>query len=129
MWFVVSQFVEQIYENYPNATWILNLREPHDWLKSIDRWQDLRKRFTDNPYTPTLPRGKGGDDQDMISFYQAQAQRIRDFVNTHPSITLVEVQIDDSTAGQVMEDAFGIPASLCWKKRNANNGTAIWVDS
>jgi hypothetical protein len=120
-------FIQAIHDNFPNATWILNLRDPHDWLKSINRWQDLRQRFIDNPFEPDLPIGVGDDDNDMIKFYNAQAQKIRDFAAEHPSHNLVEVQIDSPEAGEVMEDAFGISADACWKKRNGNHdGKAIW---
>eukprot|EP00526_Cylindrotheca_closterium_P015369 CAMPEP_0113634692 /NCGR_PEP_ID=MMETSP0017_2-20120614/18071_1 /TAXON_ID=2856 /ORGANISM="Cylindrotheca closterium" /LENGTH=245 /DNA_ID=CAMNT_0000545415 /DNA_START=378 /DNA_END=1115 /DNA_ORIENTATION=+ /assembly_acc=CAM_ASM_000147 len=122
------QFVKEIHEHFPEATWILNLRDPHDWLKSIDKWQDLRQRFIDNPFLPDLPRGKGGDDQDMIEFYLKQAQRIRKFVEENPSHTLVEVPIDKPEAGKIMEDAFGISAEGCWRKRNVNDGSSVWVD-
>jgi hypothetical protein len=120
-------FIQAIHDNFPNATWILNLRDPHDWLKSINRWQDLRQRFIDNAFKPELPIGVGEDDNDMIKFYNAQAQLIRDFAEEHPSHNLVEVQIDSPEAGDVMEDAFGISADACWKKRNGNHdGKAVW---
>lgn len=120
-------FIQAIHDNFPNATWILNLRDPLDWLGSINRWQDLRQRFIDNPYKPDLPAGVGGDDNDMVRFYNAQAQRVRDFAAEHPSHHLVEVQIDSEEAGDVMEDAFGISADACWKKRNGNHdGKAVW---
>ena len=123
------QFLDEIYTHFPNATWIMNLRDPRDWLRSIDRWQDLRQRFIDNSFQPILPKGKGGDDNDMIQFYQTQAQKVRDFAEKHPSLTLIEVKIDSPDAGTIMEDAFGIPADVCWKKRNANNdGNAIWAE-
>ncbi|CAJ1951198.1 unnamed protein product [Cylindrotheca closterium] len=122
------QFVNEIHEHFPEATWILNLRDPHDWLKSIDHWQDLRQRFIDNPFLPDLPRGKGGNDQDMIAFYLEQAQRIRKFVEENPSHTLVEVPIDKPEAGKIMEDAFGISSEACWRKRNVNDGSAVWVE-
>jgi len=119
------EFLPEIYRQFPNATWILNLRDSRRWLDSIDRWKDLRKRFIDLHYPPDFFRGKGSDDEDMIKFYNLQAQRVRDFVIKHPSLTLVEVQIDDPSAGKVMEDAFGI-SQLCWKKRNVNAGDAQW---
>lgn len=122
-------FVEQIHFAYPNATWILNTRDPQKWLESVNRWDDMRQHFINNPFPPVLPRGKGAKDEDMLEFYNAQAQRIRDFVaaDVHSSHTLVEVKIDSDDAGQVMESAFGIDR-LCWGNRNANiDGTAIWT--
>ncbi len=118
-------YLEPIYQQFPNATWILNWREPTRWLDSVNRWKDLRKRFVQNAYLPDLPSGVGDDDQDMIHFYEQQAQRIRDFTRDHPSLSLVEVAIDSSDAGIIMERAFGISKS-CWRTRNVNNGTAIW---
>eukprot|EP00980_Cylindrotheca_fusiformis_P013005 scaffold3248_cov112-Cylindrotheca_fusiformis.AAC.6 len=121
-------FIPDIHAHFPNATWILNLRDPHDWLSSINRWQDLRQRFIDNPYKPDLPIGVGSDDSDMVRFYNAQAQRVRDYAKEYGSHHLVEVQIDSPDAGQVMEDAFGISADACWKKRNGNHdGKAVWT--
>mmetsp|Transcript_3902 Transcript_3902/g.8930 ORF Transcript_3902/g.8930 Transcript_3902/m.8930 type:complete len:328 (+) Transcript_3902:217-1200(+) len=122
-------FVERIHLAYPNATWILNTRDPQKWLESVNRWDDMRQHFVNNPFPPVLPRGKGAKDEDMLEFYNAQAQRIRDFVaaDDHSSHTLVEVKIDSDDAGQVMESAFGIDRR-CWGNRNANvNGTAIWT--
>ena len=122
-------FLDEIHDHFPNATWILNLRNPQDWLRSIDRWQDLRQRFIDNPFWPDLPKGTGADDKDMIFFYNQQAQRIRNFVKEHPSHHLVEVAIDQPNAGQIMEDAFGISDEACWRKRNVNNnGEAVWTE-
>ena len=120
-------YLEPIYQQFKNATWILNLREPTQWLISVDRWKDLRQRFVENPFLPELPRGVGQDESDMILFYERQAQRVRDFVYSHPSLSLVEVPIDSPDAGSIMEQAFGIPTT-CWRNRNANNGTAIWTN-
>lgn len=118
-------YIEQIYEHFPSATWILNVRSPEKWLNSVDRWLDLRQRFIDNPYLPDLPRGVGRDDKDMIRFYLRQAERIREFCASHPSLSCVEVPIDSPDAGAIMEEAFGIPKQ-CYGNRNSNNGTAIW---
>jgi hypothetical protein len=121
-------FIQEIHDNFPSATWILNLRNPENWLNSIDQWEDLRKRLIDFPFLPILPTGKGKDDEDMIQFYLHQAMRIRNFVKRHPSHTLVEVEIDSPDAGQIMEAAFGISSEKCWKRRNPFNGTAIWSE-
>ena len=120
-------FVQQMHDHFPNATWILNLRDPQAWLRSVDRWQDLRQRFIGYLGGVDFPKGRGAKDEEMVAFYKVQAQRIRDFVKDHPSITLVEVQIDSPEAGQVMEDAFGI-SKKCWGNKNANNGAAFWTE-
>ncbi|KAL3909254.1 MAG: hypothetical protein SGARI_002694, partial [Bacillariaceae sp.] len=131
------RYLKQIYHAFPNATWVLNTRNATQWLSSIDRWQNLRERFVNSDFRPDLPpkgrskdplRQTGEKDADMIRFYHAQAQRVRDFVKKHPSLHLVEVAIDEGNAGNVMEDAFGI-SSQCWGNKNVNTGNALWTES
>jgi hypothetical protein len=131
------KYLQQIYEAYPNATWILNTRDPFQWLRSIDRWQGLRQRFIWSNHKPDLPSpGKskpgekttGEQDEHMINFYHKQAQRVRDFVRDRPSLHLVEVQIDEPDAAQIMEEAFGI-SRQCWGNKNVNNGDALWKET
>jgi hypothetical protein len=119
-------FLREMHDQFPKATWILNLRDPTKWLQSIDRWKDLRKRLIDYSGGDDFPKGRGTRDEEMIDFYHKQAQRVRDFVADHPSHTLVEVNIDGPDAGQVMEDAFGISGDTCWGARNVYNGSARW---
>jgi len=121
-------FISNIYEDFPNATWILNTRDPVKWLSSIDRWKDLRQRFIDNHYYPALPRNKGKNDTDMIYFYKEQARRVRDFAQKHPSLSFVELAIDSPNAGDVLEEAFGISKS-CWGNHNVNDGKAEWTET
>ncbi len=118
-------YLQQMHDQFPNATWILNLRDPRKWLSSVDRWLDLRERFVKYPGGPDFPSKTGTDDADMIRFYILQAQKVRDFVAEHPSHTLVEVKIDSPDAGQIMEDAFGI-SEACWGNKNVNAGDAKW---
>jgi Sulfotransferase domain len=119
------RWIPEIHERFPNATWILNTRNPLEWLDSINRWQDLRQRFIASDYPPEFPRGVGKMDQEMVNFYNLQAQRVRDFTQAKPDQHhhLVELQIDSPYAGQVMEAAFGITRD-CWGHKNQNKGDA-----
>jgi len=120
------EFLDQIHGQFPNATFVLNLRDPKHWMKSIDKWKDLRQRFIDIHIPEILPRGVGANDTDLETFYLAQAQRVRDFVADHPTHELVEVPIESPSAGQIMQDSFGITKE-CWGVRNSNaEGFAAW---
>ena len=113
-------YLEEIYAYFPNATWILNLRDPSKWLSSINRWRDLRQRFIDNRFGHFY-KGMGEKDEDMLAFYQNQTDRVRQFVKSHPSIKLIELKIDDDdNAGKTLEQHFGISSELCWGNRNVN---------
>ena len=120
-------YLDQIHGQFPNATFVLNLRDPKHWMKSIDKWKDLRQRFIKIHIPPVLPRGVGANDTDLELFYLAQAQRVRDFVADHPTHELVEVSIESPNAGQIMQDSFGITKE-CWGVRNSNTGgNATWT--
>jgi hypothetical protein len=114
-------FITDIYDAYPNATWILNLRDPIEWLQSIDN-SGLRSKFVQSrifhrKFGELKKAGVGGRDEEMYDFYHVQGQFVRDFVNIHPSIHLVEVEIDKADAGERMEGLFGIHKE-CWSKSN-----------
>eukprot|EP00797_Seminavis_robusta_P008151 Sro156_g070940.1 n/a (217) ;mRNA; r:89345-89995 len=120
-------WIQDIHEAFPNATWILNYRDPEKWLSSIDRWKDLRKRFIHAHYPPFFRKGRGKTDQQMIDFYNEQAARVVNFTQAHPDHhhNLVQVKIDSPDAGQVLEEAFGITQN-CWGNKNHNKGDAYW---
>lgn len=111
-------YTRAIYNGYPNATWILNIRDPHKWLSSVNRWRDLRDRFTNSTFKiEWFQKGVGQKDSDMLRLYNHTLAHIRNFVTQNPSITLVEVMVEEPNAGQVLEDAFGI-SRQCWGQHN-----------
>lgn len=110
----VRHFTRRVYDSYPNATWILNTRQPRDWLDSLEH-ADLRRRFVRNK--DIVGENFVDTDENMIGVYNRQANFVRRFVRNHPSLRLVEVAIDKPSAGEVLENAFGIPRT-CWGKKN-----------
>ena len=120
------QNLYEIHKQFPRATFILNMRDPKKWIKSIDRWMDLRQRFIDIDLGPAFPKGAGKTDPELEAFYLFQAQKVRDFVAAFPSHELVEIDIGSEDTGQIMQDSFGITKD-CWGIRNSNsNGDAVW---
>ena len=118
-----EEAMEAISAEFPSATFILNTRSVDDWIGSVNRWGDLRERLgTCN--ISGLPPGKGArgavGDGELKAFIAAHAQKVQQFVRLHPSHALVEVVIDDPTAGEVMERAFNIPSRKCWRRANVN---------
>lgn len=118
------QALEEIHQHHPNSTFILNTRNTKNWLSSVDRWLDMRERFIKCNLTD-LPTGVGSRDEEMISFYQKQVKRIRDFCKQYPSHALVEIDVESNSTGAILEEAFGI-SSHCWGKNDhrSNHGRA-----
>jgi hypothetical protein len=52
-------------------------------------------------------------------FYEWHVQYIRNFTNHHPSITYVEVSIEDPTIGETLQERIGI-SSHCWGHHNSH---------
>jgi hypothetical protein len=107
LWHALGDF----YKDYPNATILLNIRNDTAWANSIQKWGggSLARRWRRCETTPYLPKTKSL--QEWIDFYNEYNGRIRRFCQDHPSLTCLEFQTEDPNAGQILEKAFGIPAS------------------
>jgi len=119
-----------IHEAFPNATFVLNLRDFDSWIESIQSWHDpnLDWQFINEFYRrgelDSLPEDRYNRTQKaafMRIIYDKHHEQIRQFVRDFPSHAMVEVPILDPNAGTILADAFGLDASY-WGKVNANRG-------
>eukprot|EP00566_Odontella_aurita_P017784 CAMPEP_0113593292 /NCGR_PEP_ID=MMETSP0015_2-20120614/38354_1 /TAXON_ID=2838 /ORGANISM="Odontella" /LENGTH=260 /DNA_ID=CAMNT_0000499989 /DNA_START=1 /DNA_END=783 /DNA_ORIENTATION=+ /assembly_acc=CAM_ASM_000160 len=113
--------LEQIHAHYPKATLLLNTRRVENWIRSLDSYNGGRMRNQmESCDIPGLPAGIGIQDSDLKTFYLDHIERIRAFARAHPSHSFLEVDIESSDAGMMMEDAFGIDHS-CWGHKNKSD--------
>jgi hypothetical protein len=107
-----------IYEAYPNSTFLMVVRNTSSWHTSFQSWYGgkLYRRWKRcnatgmsslNP-TSTWP-------VHFHNYYEWHQQMVREFVQKHPSLTYVEVQLESPETPHILENAFGISAS-CWGK-------------
>ena len=69
---------ELLYEQYPNAVYILNTRDPRDILNSMKKWQDFDKRMF--KYNPELfVSFTGPNDDKMIKLIQTHYSNVIKF--------------------------------------------------
>ena len=137
---IVSYFLPQHYhldelhDAAPNSIWILSLRRPEDWAKSVIGWLDMAQRILESDFCyrrkktgataqPPLPSSYDDKMAFLIAFYESHTQKIRDFVKNNPSQSLIEVDISSSDAGMVLARKFqahhaGASAS-CWSRQNS----------
>jgi len=99
--------LEALHQEAPNATMVLSLRNMTRWVRSVKHWvggdqRSMAARLTKCSYGP---ESKG--EEDLIKWHHNHIQRIRDFVAKYPSHRLVEINIEDPRAGQIMERHFG----------------------
>ncbi|KAG7364165.1 hypothetical protein IV203_037367 [Nitzschia inconspicua] len=118
--------IDRVHNAYPNATWILNLRDVDSWTTSVMEWgDDLQNKFFNEYYMQgVVPHIPPHNDTDAVNdllrrIYEEHHDMVRDFVRRHPSHTLVEVNIMDENAGNVLGDAFGLDPQA-WDNINVN---------
>jgi len=112
--------LQQIHDEFPNATIILNQRNVTKWYSSVKRWQagtelgSLAERLGNCSVGPASTH-----EQDHVLWYRKQIVRVRQFVEHHPSHALVELDIEDPLAGQILSKAFHTSAKY-WTQANHN---------
>lgn len=110
--------LQSFYQWYPNSTILLIKRKKELWRQSVRNWKNgalVRKwRVCSSGFPPSR-----ATDSQLESFYEEHATRIRDFVRARPSLSYVEIQLEDPDAGRQLEDALGIEKS-CFKHHNSH---------
>ena len=115
--FLPQRFKLDLLHDYaPNATFILNVRPAEEWVKSVSNWFGLGGRFL-NLFK--IDPKKVARYEVLKEIFNNHTQFIRDFVQVHPSHSLVEVDISHSSAGTILADSFGLIES-CWGRHNEN---------
>jgi hypothetical protein len=115
--------LEQLHEEAPNATLILSMRNMTHWATSVRNWggggRSLAERLAKCKTGPQSPNR-----EDLIEWHQAHMERIRSFVQEHPSHALVEINIEDPNTGEIMAQLFGSEARF-WAHENDSLSTNV----
>ena len=133
-------YLDKIHEQFPNATFILNLRPVDSWVISVLNWPSgLKVELGHEFYAQQVERNfpAFGNDwsaprpprtlTELIGFlrflYQYHSQHVRDFVQQHPSHALVEIDITKNDTGKILAEAFGGLDANCWGHHNKFKGS------
>lgn len=124
------QFMKELYEESPNATWILPFRNVQDWVRSLTNWysghsysfRDRIGMWCDFPELQFFSsRNKKKSDKEYYQLFCNHVIQVREFVKKNPSLSLVEFSIEDPNAGEFLESVFpGIVDSNDWTHENKN---------
>ena len=104
---------------------ILNLRPVEDWVQSVLNWQNGLATELANEYhvqskgDMALPQNDSEMRDFLRNIYLDHNEMIREFVKRYPSHALVEIDISDPMAGEVLAESFGLDGS-CWTHENKN---------
>ena len=116
-----AAFLDAVAKHHPDATIFLNVRRFKSWLAAVDRSTRKDHRFHRDGLRgqltacgfPGLAAGVGDRAADMLAWYESHKARIRAYAREHPSLTLVEVDVEDPGAGAQLAAATGLP-DVCW---------------
>jgi len=114
--------LEQLHREHRNAMYVLPLRDAEVWAGSVVRWFNLKGMFANEYFNNNATTHKTSTKAHimmpwLMKIYNEHTEYVRQFVKDNPEHTLVEVDITDPNAGQIMGDAFGLDAG-CWGHHN-----------
>mmetsp|Transcript_36229 Transcript_36229/g.66553 ORF Transcript_36229/g.66553 Transcript_36229/m.66553 type:complete len:279 (+) Transcript_36229:180-1016(+) len=108
------QYLQDIHDEAPMATFIMNTRNVTRWIKSMRGWSSLDKRFVKCSKATGL---NASDDLSLERYIVDHVRMVRDFVNRNPTHALVEVDIEDPNAGCIMSSLFKTDSKF-WTHHN-----------
>ncbi len=123
-YFPQIEVLDDIVAAYPEATLFLTFRNMTKWYNSLKKWPPrkrgphLNDKLRENNITG-FPTGVGKNVSEFSEWFCNHVQRVRRVVNDNPSLTLVEVDIEDANIAKRMSDMFEIDKN-CWGHANVN---------
>jgi hypothetical protein len=113
--------LDAIYKFHPNMTMILSVRNSTSWVESVNKFYDLGSVIKNNCRSPGYferwAKNQSISDHDLQALYEWQVAYVRQFAKNHPSITYIEIPLDDPRNGDILEARIGVPAT-CWGHSN-----------
>ena len=118
------QYMEELYRDAPDATWIMPMRNVSNWLHSVNKWGDMRGRFQYCDFLPHLnfTYGDNKSDEKMMELYCSHIEQVRSFVKAHPTLSYIEFRIEDLNVDSYLKEFFPSLKVTHWKKKNVNKG-------
>jgi hypothetical protein len=116
--------LEQLYQSYNNVTVVHVIQDPYEWYTTLPK--DYHRHWSEwcNPtHNNTFPNVD--TQQGYVQFYNMYQERLRTFVQGHPSWRYVEVDIRNrpETIATNLSKQLGIPAP-CWTRSYDTTATA-----
>lgn len=104
--------LDYLYRHYPNATWVVFVRNEEDWYDSMMRWYNgsLLRQWKNACGFPGT--NAAATEADWTNFYSRHTEKIRRFVLNHPTLNYIEVELEN--AHMTLSKYTGIE-SKCWR--------------
>lgn len=113
-------YLDDLHKWNPDAIYVLPLRDPDEWAYSVFNWFQMRARVVNEYrlFNSSLERpGKKGARAFLSRIYREHTEYVRSFVKRHPRHRLVEFNITDPSADQILSQSIGVERG-CWGHHN-----------
>jgi hypothetical protein len=119
--------LDELHQEHPNATFVLNFRPINDWMASTEAWLNLTATWRVPGCFDRIPgliiTQGGTDDQlhmDSQRWWCSHIQHIRAFVKQHPSHKLIQLDLYDETGSAATMASLFHAETSCWGHKNKN---------
>lgn len=129
-----KETLEELYQAYPAATWILTTRNETEWYRCIstflggkvlNKWNRCFRSGEEDHKTTS-------NQAYWTEFYTNHTARIDQFAKTHPSLRYIKVNLDaleDDNAANVLSEGFDIAPSCFNRHRKSRHPWNRMIDA
>eukprot|EP00747_Dinoflagellata_sp_TGD_P209782 gnl/TRDRNA2_/TRDRNA2_83155_c0_seq2.p1 gnl/TRDRNA2_/TRDRNA2_83155_c0~~gnl/TRDRNA2_/TRDRNA2_83155_c0_seq2.p1 ORF type:complete len:326 (+),score=41.35 gnl/TRDRNA2_/TRDRNA2_83155_c0_seq2:79-1056(+) len=93
-YFPQMTLLEQLDTTYPHAGFILNLRNAHEWLRSVETYGPLRRILAEADL-PGLPGKAGSEDEELLTWFEEHTARVRHHFAGCEAGKFLEISLDE----------------------------------
>ena len=120
------EYLDRLYQDSPDAMWLLPFRNTSDWLRSVTKWGNqklgsLAMRFASACGWKEFNIDNKNRDNEVIQFICNHVRNVREFVMDHPSLSLIEFDIYDEKTGEHLAKSIPILNASNWGQQNKND--------
>ena len=110
--FFPQRHLEVLHDSYPDSIFILNTREPINWVNSVTNWGNMRSRLSNCGFGYDF-----SDDAKMVEFYHSHLNYVREFAQMY-NHSLIEVDIEKNVS--TFASQLNV-SSTCYSQRNVHH--------
>jgi hypothetical protein len=117
--------LDEIHQEKPHATFVMNFRPVDDWIRSARSWsEDMVGRWSQCMLPGLIKEGGRLTDQEIRNWLCGHVKHIREFVKRYPTHKLIELDLYDTEgSSEAMSSLFNTKAT-CWGTSNVNKKIA-----
>jgi len=86
--------LENLDHAFPGGKFILNTRDARQWLKSVKAYGPLQQILIEADL-PGLPAGKGGEDEDLVLWFEDHVNRVRKYFSGRDDGSFTEFALEE----------------------------------